>query len=214
MGSQVYKSLRFDGADEALWRDGIRPGWHAFKRSKTRAVCERAIALDRANRAAEAVLEMHEFRQIAGDRWMTKYTAEISGHSWRQGPVAEFDTVREARQWAESYGTTADSCTIRDAKGGRAMSGWDAYWAAQQADIATRRAQDRRRYAEAAYALLARSMDGTAADGEWCLELAAQRLEQWGDPGLAGQVRALCEGWYPVDSEIRGMMARVEEMLR
>jgi len=44
--------MRFDGAEEALWREGIQPGWHAFKRSKTRAVCERAIALDRANRAA------------------------------------------------------------------------------------------------------------------------------------------------------------------
>jgi len=73
---------------------------------------------------------------------------------------------------------------------------------------------DRRQHAEAAYALLSRSLDGTVADGEWCLELAARRLEQWGDPGLAEQVRALCEGWYPVDSEIRGMMARVEELLR
>jgi len=73
---------------------------------------------------------------------------------------------------------------------------------------------DQRRHAEAAYALLARSMDGTVADGELGLEVAAQRLEQWGDPGLAEQVRALCEGWYPVDSEIRGMMARVEELLR
>ena len=48
---------------------------------------------------------------------VARYRAELSGSSWRQGPAAEFDTVREARQWAESYGTTADSCTIRDAKG-------------------------------------------------------------------------------------------------
>jgi hypothetical protein len=73
---------------------------------------------------------------------------------------------------------------------------------------------DRREHARAAYAMLARSLDGTVADGEWCIELAARRLEQGGDAGLASQVRALCEGWYPVDSEIRGMMARVEEMLR
>ena len=72
---------------------------------------------------------------------------------------------------------------------------------------------DRREHARAAYAMLARSMDGTAADGEWCLELAAKRLEQWGDPGLAGQVRALCDGWHPADSEVRGMMARVEELI-
>ena len=71
----------------------------------------------------------------------------------------------------------------------------------------------RRRHAQAAYAMLARSMDGTVADGEWCLELAARRLEQWGDPGLAGQVRGLFEGWYPVDSEIRAMMARVGELI-
>jgi len=93
------------------------------------------------------------------------------------------------------------------------MTGWDAYWAAQRADIAARRGDEQRRHAEAAYAMLARSLDGTVADGEWCLELAARRLEQWGDPGLASQVRALCDGWYPVDSEIRGMMARVGHLL-
>lgn len=41
-----------------------------------------------------------------------KYTAEIFGSSWTRGPTAEFATVTEARQWAESYGNTADSCTI------------------------------------------------------------------------------------------------------
>ena len=46
-----------------------------------------------------------------------KYTAELSGHSWREGPIAEFDTIREARQWAEAYGTAADRCSIRDAQG-------------------------------------------------------------------------------------------------
>jgi hypothetical protein len=49
---------------------------------------------------------------------MTKtYTAELSGSSWRQGPIAEFATITAARRWAEEYGTTADVCTIRDAKG-------------------------------------------------------------------------------------------------
>jgi hypothetical protein len=46
-----------------------------------------------------------------------KYIAEITGSSWRQGPVAEFTTITAARRWAEEYGTTADSCTIRDTKG-------------------------------------------------------------------------------------------------
>ena len=49
---------------------------------------------------------------------MTKtYTAEITGNSWSQGPVAEFPTITAARKWAEEYGTTADCCTITDAKG-------------------------------------------------------------------------------------------------
>ena len=49
---------------------------------------------------------------------MTKpYTAEIFGSSWSQGPVAKFPTITAAREWAEEYCTTADSCTITDAKG-------------------------------------------------------------------------------------------------
>ena len=43
----------------------------------------------------------------------TKYTAEIFGSSWSQGPICEFPTISEARKWAESYGTTADWCSIR-----------------------------------------------------------------------------------------------------
>jgi hypothetical protein len=46
-----------------------------------------------------------------------KYTAEIGGHSWQQGPKAQFRTIRECRQWAEEYGTTADWCVITDRKG-------------------------------------------------------------------------------------------------
>lgn len=44
------------------------------------------------------------------------YRAELFGSSWAQGPVVVFPTIRAARAWAESYGTTADSCTIRDCK--------------------------------------------------------------------------------------------------
>lgn len=29
------------------------------------------------------------------------YTASLSGASWKQGPQAEFATVRECRAWAE-----------------------------------------------------------------------------------------------------------------
>lgn len=43
----------------------------------------------------------------------TILTAEIFGHGWRQGPTAEFATIREAREWAESFGTTDDQATIR-----------------------------------------------------------------------------------------------------
>lgn len=46
-----------------------------------------------------------------------KYTAEIGGSSWNQGPKAAFDTITDARQWAESYGTTADWCRITDRSG-------------------------------------------------------------------------------------------------
>ncbi len=45
------------------------------------------------------------------------YSAEIGGSSWSRGPVVTFRTILEAREWAESYGTTADWCAISDAKG-------------------------------------------------------------------------------------------------
>ncbi len=63
-----------------------------------------------------------------------KYTAEITGSSWRSGPISGFRTIRAARQWAEEYGTTADACTIRDSKGvvvaehRRDMSGDGTHW--------------------------------------------------------------------------------------
>lgn len=45
------------------------------------------------------------------------YKAEVGGASWSAGPAATFRTVRECRQFAESFGTTADWCTILDWKG-------------------------------------------------------------------------------------------------
>ena len=48
---------------------------------------------------------------------MSKYLAEIGGSFWRHGPQAEFETIREARRWAEEFGATADSCTITDRHG-------------------------------------------------------------------------------------------------
>lgn len=41
-----------------------------------------------------------------------RYRAFLSGPSWSVGPEHDFPTIREARAWAESYGTTADACHI------------------------------------------------------------------------------------------------------
>ena len=46
-----------------------------------------------------------------------KYVAQVSGSAFSRGPVAYFNTVTEAREWAESYGTTADDCIITDRSG-------------------------------------------------------------------------------------------------
>lgn len=46
-----------------------------------------------------------------------KYRAKLSGHSWSIGPQSYFDTIAEARRWAESYGNTADSCEITNKRG-------------------------------------------------------------------------------------------------
>lgn len=51
------------------------------------------------------------------NRSRAPYTAEIGGSSWSQGPRHEFATIREARAWAEGYGTTADWCEISDKHG-------------------------------------------------------------------------------------------------
>jgi hypothetical protein len=51
------------------------------------------------------------------NRSRTPYTAEIGGSSWAQGPTARFATIRECREFAESYGDAADWCTITDSKG-------------------------------------------------------------------------------------------------
>lgn len=42
-----------------------------------------------------------------------KYTAEIFGPSWKQGPVARFTTITAARRWAGEFGHTANKCEIR-----------------------------------------------------------------------------------------------------
>ena len=49
-----------------------------------------------------------------------KIKAELFGSGWRQGPVAEFGTITDARRWAESFGTTGDQCAIR--RGGRTVA--------------------------------------------------------------------------------------------
>lgn len=41
-----------------------------------------------------------------------KYLAILTGSSIRNDIRAEFNTIRECRNWAESYGTTADVCNI------------------------------------------------------------------------------------------------------
>lgn len=46
-----------------------------------------------------------------------RYTATLSGPAWTSGPMARFATIREARSWAESYGTTADRCVIMTRNG-------------------------------------------------------------------------------------------------
>lgn len=45
------------------------------------------------------------------------YTAQMGGASWSRGPQASFESVKDARQWAESYGNTADFCRIYDSNG-------------------------------------------------------------------------------------------------
>ena len=43
---------------------------------------------------------------------MKKYLAILTGSSIRNDIRAEFSTITECREWAESYGTTADVCNI------------------------------------------------------------------------------------------------------
>ena len=50
------------------------------------------------------------------------YTAILSGASWSHGPSARFDSLRECLAYAESYGTTADRCTVQDAHGNQVDS--------------------------------------------------------------------------------------------
>ncbi|MDA8237388.1 MAG: hypothetical protein M0T75_05825 [Chloroflexi bacterium] len=45
------------------------------------------------------------------------YRAELFGSSWTSGPTTDHPTIGAARRWAESFGTTADLCVIRDRRG-------------------------------------------------------------------------------------------------
>jgi hypothetical protein len=69
---------------------------------------------------------------------MTKYTAEVGGHSIGSSPARPVGTITEGREYAESYGTTADWCNIyrglrivashrRDASGARAKARREAF---------------------------------------------------------------------------------------
>ena len=51
------------------------------------------------------------------NRRVGPYIAEIGGDTISWGPVAQFATIREARVWAESYGATADWCSIKNRHG-------------------------------------------------------------------------------------------------
>lgn len=45
------------------------------------------------------------------------YTVTLGGSSWGFGPQSTCASIREARAWAESYGSTADWCEIADRHG-------------------------------------------------------------------------------------------------
>ena len=51
-----------------------------------------------------------------------KYIAYLGGSSWAKGPVSEFDTITECRNWAESYGNTADHCNVYTQSGKQVAS--------------------------------------------------------------------------------------------
>ena len=51
-----------------------------------------------------------------------RYRAELSGPSWTIAPTAMFATIREARRWAESYGTGADRCAIIATRSGHVVA--------------------------------------------------------------------------------------------
>ena len=85
--------------------------------------CGFSISRDEIQRIADRTATPGEFQSAwkNDDDWTDEnnraYTAEVFGSSWSRGPVAKFDTIDECRDFAESYGTTADSCTVTDADG-------------------------------------------------------------------------------------------------
>ncbi len=54
---------------------------------------------------------------ISNRRAYPPFAAYMHGSSMSRSPKAEFNRIRDAREWAESYGTTADSCTLDGANG-------------------------------------------------------------------------------------------------
>jgi hypothetical protein len=66
------------------------------------------------------------------NRKRAPYTATIGGQMWADGPAQQFPSIKACRDWAESYGDTADWCAIADTSGtivarhqrDRSTNGW------------------------------------------------------------------------------------------
>lgn len=63
-------------------------------------------------------------------------------------------------------------------------------------------------HAAAAWSLLRRAQDANATQGTQLCELAAHRLRQAGDLGLAQQIDDMLEAWFPADSELQTILDR------
>jgi hypothetical protein len=59
------------------------------------------------------------YRAVHPAAW-TQVQAQAFGPAWPDGhgPVARFDSVREAGEWARSHGAGADRCDVTQADGG------------------------------------------------------------------------------------------------
>lgn len=74
-------------------------------------------------------------------------------------------------------------------------------------------AHQRWQHACAAYSMLYRCLDSHRDEREM-LMLAATRVRQAGDSGLAAQIEELADDWFPTDSELRLMLGRIAELER